>query len=187
VADKKEKILIAVFGAKRCGKNTFCQFLTEQLKGAVTVKTVSTVDIINEVVALITGKSPEDFERLKDEHIRWRGYQQAVGDMLRENSVLKIIEEIGFKIQTHQIKERLLIINGTRYQAELDWIRNRGGAAIRIFNRAAEEVASKDTHKTEQNISGMSFDWSLKNEGTLADLEREAKWIAGYIKEKYKI
>jgi len=182
----KDKILLAVFGAKRCGKNTLCEFISKELFPRP-VKIVSTVDVINEIVSLITGKPIEDFERLKDQNTKWREYQQCVGDMLRENSLLKIIEEIGYKIQTKQIKEKIILINGTRYQAELDWIKERGGSAIRIFNRAAEEVASLDPHRTEKNIASMTYDWSIKNEGSLSDLERETKWLVGYIKEKYKL
>lgn len=178
------KILIAITGAKRAGKNTLCGYLANHL-GIRQTRMVSTVDYINDVLQVLTGVNSTAFEKLKDADPKWRRYQQTIGDMLREQSMLKILEETSKEFKN--IPENILLINGTRYQEELDWIKAKGGSTIRIFNRGAEEIASKDPHRTEQNIAKMTYDWSVKNEGTLLDLDREAKWLSGYIKEKYKI
>lgn len=179
------RILIAICGAKRCGKNTLCSYLAPQLLPH-SIRILSTVDIINAIVSVNTGRPVEEFEKLKDENPRWRIYQQTVGDMLRERGTLFIIKEVG-KLIHNDFKEDIYLINGIRYPEESVWVKERGGSTIRIFNKAAEEKARQDPHRTEQNIDKIPYEWSVKNEGTLLDLEREARWVAGFIKTKYKL
>lgn len=180
----KKQIIVGICGAKNCGKDTLAKIILENLP---TIKRTKTgfIGPIKLACSKLTGYTLDEIEVLKnDPKSQVRLYLQLIADMVKEKNYKNMIEMLQDCINRSDAE--LFVIPDLRFEFEAGWIKGKGGCIIRIFNSKAEAVAEKDPHHSERDFLKMDFDWHIKNDGNLAEFEREGKWIAGYIKNKYK-
>lgn len=61
------------------------------------------------------------------------------------------------------------IVTDVRFDAEAKWVRSKGGVVL-LVKRDEVDKASKDTHASEQGVSPELVNYTVANNGTLADL-----------------
>lgn len=70
------------------------------------------------------------------------------------------------------------VITDVRFENEADWIRRAGGKLIRIVRPNIEQ----GTHISETEQNGMQVNWSVLNDGSVADLHIQIETILNDIK-----
>lgn len=178
------KIIVGICGAKQAGKDTVARVILENLPGIARTKT-GFMGPLKLAYAHISGYTLEEIEILKNDTTSIvRQDLQYIADMGKRKNFKNLVEMLQDCI--NRSEANLFIITDLRFLFEAGWIKGKNGAIIRVFNSKAEVEAEKDPHHSERDFLKMDFDWSIKNEGSLADLEREAKWISGHIRQRFK-
>jgi len=180
-----KKIIVGICGAKQSGKDTVASVILENLPGIIRTKT-GFMGPLKIAYSHISGYTLEEIEKLKnDPDSMVRQDLQYIADMGKRKNFKNLVEMLQDCI--NRSDANLFIITDLRFLFEAGWIKGKDGSIIRVFNSKAEAEAEKDPHHSERDFLKMDFDWSVKNEGSLADIKREAKWIAGHLQQRYKL
>jgi hypothetical protein len=175
--------LIGLAGYKQSGKDTAAELLRREFRG-LEYHRIGLFDTGKEEVAKILGTTVAQLEANKNtplvRHIlQWYGQEQKEKEGL-DVWVKKAAEKIN---SIKNCKPQLFIVTDCRFQVEADWIRSIGGLIVKL----ERYDSSDDMHSSEQEVTRIRGDYYLRNKGTLLDLQRETKWIAQYLKEKWKM
>jgi dephospho-CoA kinase len=177
------KLLIGLTGHKTSGKDTVAEMLKPHFPSMHFVR-VGFADALKEELARMTGGNVGTINKHKHEPL-CRKVLQFIGQEAKALTSNDLIWVNKVKEYYHKCKNNsFVIIPDVRYLFEADWIKSEGGLVIRVFRPQADN--STDTHSSETELVKMAFDFSINNDGSLADLKRNTQWLAGHIKETYK-
>jgi len=70
-----------------------------------------------------------------------------------------------------------LVVPDVRFWNEVVFVRALGGRYVRV-DRPRVELAALDTHASEFELDGVEPDYTVRNDGTLEDLERQVEAMA---------
>lgn len=181
----KKQCIVGICGAKGAGKDTLAKTIIDNLPNVKRTKT-GFMGPLKLVYSNLSGYSIEEIETLKnDPKSNVRSHLQVIADMVKEKNYKNMIDMLQDCINRSDAE--LFIITDMRFLFEAGWVKGKGGCIIRIFNSKAEAEAEKDPHHSEKDFLKIDFDWSIKNDGSLADFERDGKWLAGFIRDKFKL
>ncbi len=175
--------LIGLIGYKQSGKDTAAEMLRKEFRG-FEYNRIGLFDSGKEEVALILGTSVAHIESNKGiplvRHLlQWYGQEQKES-LGHDIWVRKAAEKIN-KLRNEKLQ--LFVITDCRFPQEVQWVKEMGGLLIKLERYDGTD----DMHPSEQEVTKIQGDFTLRNKGTLNDLQREVKWIAQFIKEKWKI
>ena len=178
-------IIIGLSGYKQSGKDTVCNLLRSGLSTAASSYRFAFADALKDEVCSIFKCSREEIEKDKE---KWRVILQDYGQRAKEARGENVwITEVAKKIQatsTDDKKRQVFIIPDVRFPHEARWVQELGGYLVKI-ERYTENL---DSHPSETSVDLIhNVDYYLPNKGKLGDLERECRWLAAAIKERYKL
>jgi hypothetical protein len=172
-----DKILVGIVGHAGSGKDTVADLLKNYFPGYRPYK-CSFSELMASELARITGGQVETIMGNKDKEPLVRKVLQFLGeDTGWLDTIAKLYKAILIKT--------LFVIPNCRYPRDVDWIKEQGGVVIRVFRPLADLRVGN--HPSETEVDKCKFDWGIRNDGSLRDLERDVKWTSQFIKEKYKI
>ena len=179
-------IIIGMCGAKQVGKGTIATLLSQQLSHIVFVENAFAHQIKLDVASAF-GISLEELEKRKNDPIvrktlQYYGTEWSKGE--RGEAVwINVLEARLFPCPW--TKRVISYITDCRFKDEAEWIRSKGGSIVTIERPSIKEAA--DPHRSEREWIQISPDWRIINDGSMLDLERNVKWLARDIKERYGI
>ena len=181
--------IIGISGKKGSGKDTFAQFLKEELEKQLgkTVKVDSFAANLKQCCAILSGQSSCVFynQNLKDKKANFlsltnRELMQKFGDLTRS-----IDKDIWIKSLFNKYLDNppeYLIVSDVRFKNEAEHIKKLDGILIRIESDRVKE----DNHISEIELDNYSkFDLEISNNKslTLEELKSKANDAAYFIKE----
>ena len=167
--------ILGVTGFARSGKDTFGQFLhtvgyqrvgfADQLK-AMALDVDPLIGYESHLKALVY---LDGWERAKDEHLEVRRFLQKLGVACRE--------QFGEDAWVRSLARTLdpahnYVVTDVRFENEAHWVRQQGGFVVRINRPGFGPV---NDHESEKPIPDEQVDWQVQNDGSLMDLEIEAR------------
>lgn len=176
--------IIGLAGYKQSGKDTAAEMLKKEFR-VISSHRIGFADAGKEECARILGCSLESLESKKSEPLVRHIFQWYLTDFMKEKHgndvwLRKMAEAINVLRNT---KPLLIVIPDVRFQMESNWIHEMGGFVIKL----ERYDSSDDMHVSEQEVSKINGDFTLRNKGSLNDLQREVKWISQFLKEKWKM
>lgn len=181
--------IIGISGKKGSGKDTFAQFLKEELEKQLgkTVKVDSFAANLKQCCAILSGQYSCVFynQNLKDKKANFlsltnRELMQKFGDLTRS-----LDKDIWVKSLFNKYLDNppeYLIISDVRFKNEAEHIKKLDGVLIRIESDRVKE----DNHISEIELNNYSkFDLEISNNKslTLEELKSKANDAAYFIKE----
>lgn len=167
-------MIIGVSGKKRSGKDTFFRIAQKRLMGLYSVKRYAFADPVKEYAQDYFGILPEN---VKDEENRF--ILQGIGHIMREEVTKDYwINKIIRQVYQSQLKDpnEISIITDVRYRNEADAIlEQEHGLLVRVVNKNTE---APDSHFSEIDLDDYEFDFTIHNNGTLEEYEKE---VVGWI------
>lgn len=167
-------LLIGLGHKKQSGKDTFAKFLKDHLSG-YTWTTAFALPLKMQVAAAC-GISLEELEQNKAIFrpiLQWWGtefrrkYQK--NDNYWINEMEKCYQEVSCKN---------FIITDCRFRNEATYIKAKGGILINVRRTTGE----LDSHGSECDLDQYEhWDYNVNNDGSLEELEKQAKYIASKI------
>jgi len=155
------KQIIVINGSGGVGKDTFVDFCRKHVK----VLNISSVDKVKEAAKILTGWNGE-----KDEKSR---------------KMLSDLKELGIKYNDASLRyicnmaeefknsDNELMFVHIRESSEIEKCKNKCNAKTLLITN--KNVASIKSNLSDKNVEQYSYDYHIKNDGTLEDLEKEAK------------
>jgi hypothetical protein len=179
-----KSILVGICGHKSSGKDTVAKLLKNHFAKDYHCVRLAFADALKQRLAQLTGGNIETINAQKNDPVlryilQWLGQKvkETDGELVWVNEVARIYKAI-------QVKAAVFVTD-VRFPFEADWIKEQGGVVIRVFRPLAD--LRVDNHPSETEVDRCKFDWGIRNDGSLRDLERDVKWTSQFIKEKYKI
>ena len=177
--------IIGISGYKGSGKDTVCSLLHNSLSSTFKIHRFAFADSLKDEVCSIFKCTRDDIEKDKE---KWRVILQDYGQRAKESRGEMVwITEVAKKIQLASKLEgqrQLIIITDVRFPFEAKWLQELGGFLVKI----ERFDSNTDTHISETSVDQIhNVDYFLPNKGKLGDLEREVRWLAAAIKERYNI
>lgn len=164
------KEIIVINGSGGVGKDTFVEYCKEYCK----VKNISSVDKVKEAAAILTG-----WNGIKDDKAR-----KLLSDLKRIGVeyndapfryVLKSIEEF------EKEEEELMFIH-IREIDEIQKVKSATNAkTLLVTNKNIKLITSNESDK---NVKNYTYDYYIKNDGTLEDLNCIAQTFVNGLKKK---
>ena len=181
-------IIIGMCGAKQSGKNAVGHLLLLGLP-KIPFMQEAFANPIKEDVADAFGISKVDIEQRKNDPIVRRVLQHYGTEWGRQERGENVwVDRMGYKIDgIPKDKRTLVIITDVRFKNEAEFISSRGGCVVTIERPFKDRAAQMDSHDSEQEWYKISPDFRIVNDGSMLDLERNVKWLARDIKERYGI
>ena len=155
------RILIGVTGTARHGKDTVADHLVSHM--AFTKASFATA--VKEFAINQFGLTREECYREKTEKSRW--ILQSIGNGCRE--------EFGDEIWIEKLSQQIgalerTVISDVRYLNEAEYIRKMGGYIIRVERPDAPAIECGADHPSEMEMGSIVPNFSLHNDGSLAQL-----------------
>jgi len=175
-----QKLIIGICGHRNSGKDTVCKFLSPILVSWQPGYTFHVGDILAEKLADMTDGNKSFIQDNKDKIPHLRQVLQYLGDLTKQLEGNDIFLKMA-QIKYNEMPKGFLIIPSVRLKSEADWVKKHKGLIIRIFRPVTDEVAAEDSHKTEQEINSIPFDFSILNDANLGRLEWYCKCLANDI------
>ena len=173
--------IIGVTGRKRHGKDTIADFLVTHgfVKRAF-------ADPLKEGLRHIFKYNSEQLygSKKKTYNPRWgetpRKSMQTVGtDMFRKIYGDDFwIKRLKLDLVEVTDKKQSIVISDVRFPNEADMIKSMGGTIIKVV-RVVKIESSESEHISESSIDLIKADHVVKNNGTIADLEKRINRIVG--------
>lgn len=166
--------LIGISGKIGSGKDEVVRIVNEITSNAYQVKRFS--GKLKQIVELMTGVPADQMNR---QDVKTMSLGPEWDYMTVRDLLIRIGTE-GMRDRVHKDAwvnalfndyddRKYWIVPDTRFPNEFNAIRNRGGIVVRI-----ERPGVKcNGHESETAIDGFDFDYVLKNDGTLDDLQRQ--------------
>ena len=165
-------MIIGLIGNKRVGKDTFADYLVEKYN----FRKIAFADPIKNGVKILFDLSDEQLNGNLKEVIdkRWnrtpRQILQEIGtDYCRKNYG----EDIWIKRMKYELsksKDTNIVISDIRFPNEAEAVREMGGYLIKIIRN---NIEISDKHISEQLIETISFNNSIKNDGTFQEYKNK--------------
>ena len=167
---------ICINGAPRSGKDSFVKLCREHTQFCINL---STVDCIKEVATKLgwdgtkTLKNRKFLSDLKDLLDSWNDY-----------SYNKVIEEIkSYQIGISKDDNLIIFFIHAREPKDIQKFKDALGAiTLFISNKKAEEA--EVSNHADANVKNFNYDYTIENNSTLEDLDKEAIKFINKIKEK---
>lgn len=183
-------MLIGILGYKFSGKDTTADYLVKKYN----FKKIAFADPLKDTCRILFNFDEDQLFGNKKETIdpRWgispRTAFQYIGTDIFRNKISEIMPNVGNnfwvnlaidnykQIQKTNVKQNV-VISDVRFQNEIDAIQNNGGIIIKIIRPSLQ---SNDMHASE-NISELSGDHEIYNDGTLENLYDKIDKLIGYL------
>ena len=161
-------VVIMIAGIKRSGKDTSAQLLKEALEtDDHIVDIASFADPMKYILATILGITEEELDALKNnpDHPH-RGYLQRLGTEAMKPIFGSNVWQELLSAKIVKSEADYFIVPDFRFPIEY-------GCSIYPYTVKVERegLESVDTHSSETALEGFDFDYTLYNNGTLAELQ----------------
>ncbi len=163
-------MIIGLGYKKRQGKSSTAKILIEKygfVEYAFATKLKSLIDSIFNFPMYYKQHKEEIYEPYK---ISYRDACEKIGQFFRESFgsdfwVRKLEEDID------RCKDRNIVISDVRHMDEIAFLKRKGGLLVKITRPIV--TVHRDHHISEFGLDGFGgWDCEIRNEGTLADLEK---------------
>ena len=172
--------IILLSGAKRCGKDTFANFLSQNF-GYHHVKITTK---LNECLKLLFSLDDKDFEERKEDinqnwNVSSRRLMQFIGTDIFQYKIQELIPHIGrnFWIKTLlndkliynlvNNKDYRIVISDLRFLHEYNEIKNLNISFIHIRISNPKLDYEEDKHIREKELYKISYNYEIKNNSSL--------------------
>lgn len=180
------KYLIGITGYMQSGKDTAAKNFEKLLpRYSHPIHILHFAAQIKLDVAAAIGQTPEWVEEHKKDPVirhllQWYGNDYAKSEWGQDVWLQKLIDAVV------RVKDpAIIIIPDVRFTLEADWIRQNNGVIVRV-ERVGQQ--NTDTHSSEVELDKIVPDWRLTNNGTNSRAyELECRWMADFIKERFKL
>lgn len=168
--------IIALTGAKGCGKNTVADILME-FGGGLNIKQVAFADPIkHEVMHVFNLQSVDEYDVFKRSLVtsnNWavdgRHVVREIGMLMRRYDVNQFVEYVDQQIASDD--DAIWVITDLRFDNEMVHLQNLGAKIVKINRPLADGVI--DTHITERGFDDSLCDVVLQNKNTLTEFTKE--------------
>lgn len=173
--------LIGIGSKKRSGKDTFAAMLKVHLPG----KSMTTAFAYGLKLEVCSACKITMEELEKDKHIfrpilQWWGTEFRRYWGKNENYWVNKTEQL-YQATRELGTYRNFLLTDVRFRNEATYIKSKGGILINVVRNTGE----LDMHGSETSLDHYDkWDHVVDNNGTLEDLEKQAKFIGGKIYEK---
>ena len=162
-----QRLIIGLAGRKQSGKDTVCKLLGEMFPH-LGVRRIAFADALKEEVAVACGVSRQEIDEQKD---RYRMILQWWGTEFRRHDDEDYWVRQAHKRMLVHGDADLLVITDARFPNELEFVHESGGEAFWI-ERPGDTF---DAHTSEHSINPHDCLATIKNTGTLFDLQTALK------------
>jgi energy-coupling factor transporter ATP-binding protein EcfA2 len=166
--------IIALTGAKGCGKDTTARILHEAYheSGKRRVRPIAFADPIKHEVMRIFGLPLiADYDAFKRSTLNYNGgtiqgrqVVREIGMMMRRYDVNQFVEYVDDKIQ--QDPDAIWVLTDLRFDNELIHLQNLGAKIVKIDRPIGNMI---DTHITERGFDNSICDIIIENKATLEE------------------
>lgn len=161
--------IVVINGMPTCGKDTFVSLCQKHL---LWCGNFSTVDFVKEIAAVCgwdgtkTPKNRDFLSALKDLLTDWNDvpFKKVERAVINYNS-----EAVGYDFSTDEV----LCFIHCREPWEIEKFAERLGAKTLLIRRPDVEGANQTNH-ADAEVFNYEYDYTIMNDGTLADLEKKA-------------
>lgn len=170
--------IIALTGAKGCGKDTTAQILHDayHISGERRVRPIAFADPIKyEIMRIFCLPIIADYDAFKRSTLNYNGRSiegrqvvREIGMMMRKYDVNQFVQYVDDKIQ--QDKEAIWVLTDLRFDNELIHLQNLGAKIVKIDRPLGNVI---DTHITERGFDNSVCDIILENKTTLGEFTGE--------------
>ena len=183
-------VLIGVLGLKRSGKDTFAERLVTEhgfTRFAFADALKAAAYDLNPIIPFVSAPTHVN------PPLRLAPYVDAVGwEKAKEHpEVRRLLQDFGVSVRDHihpdawvDAVARLawdvsgpVVVTDVRFPNEVAWVEEQGHT-VRVIRPGHD---AKDSHISENAVNGTAVNFTVYNEGTIADLWAEADLIAEHI------
>lgn len=171
--------IIALTGAKGCGKDTVADILTTAYYVPVDrrVRRVAFADPIkHEVMRIFNLRNVSDYDTFKrslvtsnNHAVDGRQVVREIGMLMRKYDVNQFVEYVDQTIASDE--DAIWVITDLRFDNELTHLQNIGAKIVKINRTSLEGVI--DTHITERGFDDSLCDIVIQNKNTLEEFNAE--------------
>lgn len=167
-------MIIGISGKKRSGKDSFYSIIKKLLDGKHTVKRYAFADKVKEYAVNHFGIPLKDVKLEEN-----RKLLQSIGQLFREEvSKDYWVTQVFSEIHKSRLKNpgEISVITDIRYVNEAEHVLNLDNSIlIRVINKNS---ATFDSHQSENDLDYFNFDFTISNNGTIEDYEKEVQaWV----------
>lgn len=183
-------LIIGISGKKRVGKNTFAELIADHLESLIDrpIHVLGFADFVkDECASILAGHTNMGYEsdfliKINADETKeiYRPFIQVWGDLM-----MNILgEDYWIKCMLHNAEDNEIIIApDVRYPHMADWIKDNDGFVFRLVR----DLYNNDKHCSEHLMDDYCrYDFTISNNNSLEDLDKEAKIVANYINVKYR-
>jgi dephospho-CoA kinase len=176
------KMIIAVCGKRRTGKDEICSFL-ENTAGFKHLKISSGLKEICKILFRFSNSQLEtDVKDAIDP--RWnltpRTLMQFIGTEMMQYKLQEVLPDIGRKIWIKSLienefhKHDKIVISDLRFLHELDELRKHNAIVVKVLRKTTFDP-QVDKHVSENEIELINPDYEIDNNGTLDELRAKLR------------
>ena len=167
--------VISISGQKRAGKDMVTKILLKKIKGSYRV---ALADPMKYILADMLGLTYEELDKLKNDDSKpHRKYLQNLGQKCKEYFGKECWADYSRHVIANLPKDSTAIISDVRFPFET----RDTDITINVVRTSLGKTT--DSHPSENSMGDITFDFTIYNDGTLEDLDKEVEALVGKLRE----
>lgn len=199
-------MIISVSGKFRSGKDTVAKMISAELmKSGYKTHRIAFADSLKQIVEILTGEIRTNLSDSKDFSYPYTDFNETQKNTylpMWEMTLGTMLQKLGTDVMRDHFNENVwinsvlnkivhvpandvVIVTDTRFINEIFALKYKGCICIKVVGdptKAAEESTRSKVHQSETDLDSYdAFDYVIKNDGTLEDLNNKIKFIVDKI------
>lgn len=183
----KDPMIVAICGAKRCGKDTVASMLQHRMEPCRHLKIAQP---LKDMCGIMFGWSPKHLEDDEKDQVdaKWgispRDAMKFIGTEMMQYKIQELLPEIGRNFWIKQLINKInvgenIIISDLRFVHEFLMIKAHfpNAVIVKVMKQTAAAATTTDLHSSEVEWKDIVEDVLIDNHGSLEDLRAQVDQI----------